>query len=353
MAVTNYVWDDVSDSVLMETDESDVTSVVYTIRPARVGRMRSQRRGGLTSFYHFDGQGSTRALSGSSQNVTDTAVYTAFGEEVASSGSTTNPFGYRGALGYCANIEFQEIQSRTRLYAPQIGRSSTTIRSLVVDDGNLCEMVALEGIGMSFLNVESHAMGYELAFVNPYSFQPFVLKASIREIDKTKGGRDTFYICWRDVRCEGSPCQRLAAFCKCDHVAIYSKQLGLIRGGFGDVRPPGLPKKRVPTGPEWTCKELSFADRPGGWIDKCLGLTDSLADELHWGKEKGEKCTKATDAGIADCLRSKKKPPQKTPSMFSNCQTDLENALEGCCLRGYHALTNKMMGCCKWISPGI
>ena len=99
MTVTNYIWDVESDNLLMETDASGATTAVYTNEPDVFGELVSQRRGGVTSYYHFDAQRSTRELTEANQNVTDTATYTAFGEAVASSGVTSNPFGYQGALG--------------------------------------------------------------------------------------------------------------------------------------------------------------------------------------------------------------------------------------------------------------
>jgi len=122
MAVTNYFWDMESDNVLMESDEAGVTTAVYTHEPGQYGKLISQYRGGETSFYHFDGQGSTRALTDPSQNVTDTYVYDAWGEEVASTGTTVNPFQWIGAVGYYRNPETATYYIRARAYAPETGR---------------------------------------------------------------------------------------------------------------------------------------------------------------------------------------------------------------------------------------
>lgn len=100
MAVTHYAWDPEFDQVTKELDENGATIAEYTCEPKRHGQIMSQHRGGVTSIYHYDAQGSTRALTNHNQNVTDTAVYTAFGEKVASTRTTVNPFGYVGALGY-------------------------------------------------------------------------------------------------------------------------------------------------------------------------------------------------------------------------------------------------------------
>src|SRR3990170_8131035 len=122
MTVTNYIWDVESDNLLMETDASGATTAVYTNEPDVFGELVSQRRGGVTSYYHFDAQRSTRELTDANQNVTDAATYTAFGEAVASSGVTSNPFGYLGALGYYVNPETNDLYVRARFYAAPLGR---------------------------------------------------------------------------------------------------------------------------------------------------------------------------------------------------------------------------------------
>ena len=122
MATTHYTWDRFSDNVLMESDENGDTTAVYTNEPGQYGQLVSQHRGNTTSYYQFDGQGSTRQLTDDTETVTDTATFTAFGEEVASSGATTNPFGYKGAVGYYANPETDDLYVRARTYQPSIGR---------------------------------------------------------------------------------------------------------------------------------------------------------------------------------------------------------------------------------------
>ena len=67
MPVTNYIWDVASDNLLMETDASGATTAVYTNEPDVFGELVSQRRGGVTSYYHFDAQRSTRELTDANQ----------------------------------------------------------------------------------------------------------------------------------------------------------------------------------------------------------------------------------------------------------------------------------------------
>jgi len=120
--MTRYIWDVVSDNVLMEKDEAGATTAVYTQEPGQFGELISQRRNGQTSYYHYDGQGSTRALTDEIGAVTDTYTYSAFGEEVEKTGTTVNPYRYIGSRGYQYNEETGDYYVRARTYEPTIAR---------------------------------------------------------------------------------------------------------------------------------------------------------------------------------------------------------------------------------------
>jgi hypothetical protein len=49
MSVTNYVWDEVNDSLLMETDENGQTTAEYTQEPGQFGGVVSERRDGQSA----------------------------------------------------------------------------------------------------------------------------------------------------------------------------------------------------------------------------------------------------------------------------------------------------------------
>jgi len=53
MAKTEYIWDVVTDNVMMEKDGAGSTQAVYTQEPSQYGRLISQRRGANTSYYHY------------------------------------------------------------------------------------------------------------------------------------------------------------------------------------------------------------------------------------------------------------------------------------------------------------
>ena len=71
-----------------------------------------------------------RALSGNSPTaldvVTDEVTYTAFGETVSKTGSTVNPWGYKGAMGYYTNGGTEDLYVRARHLAPRLGRWLST-----------------------------------------------------------------------------------------------------------------------------------------------------------------------------------------------------------------------------------
>ena len=69
MPVTKFIWDDLSDNVMYETDENGSVIAEYAHRPEPFGELISQTRNGVTSYYHYDGMGSTSELTDESGNV--------------------------------------------------------------------------------------------------------------------------------------------------------------------------------------------------------------------------------------------------------------------------------------------
>ncbi|MFO7898545.1 MAG: RHS repeat-associated core domain-containing protein [Planctomycetota bacterium] len=78
--------------VLAELDDAGNVKASYVYGFRRI----SQDRGGQTSYYHYDGQNSTRLLTDGAEAVTDTYDYTAGGRLTASTGATDNAFLYNG-----------------------------------------------------------------------------------------------------------------------------------------------------------------------------------------------------------------------------------------------------------------
>ncbi len=68
------------------------TSRSYFYGLERISQYRQFSGGTQTSYYVYDGHGSTRALTDQTGNVTDTYDYDAFGNEIHSTGTTPNEF---------------------------------------------------------------------------------------------------------------------------------------------------------------------------------------------------------------------------------------------------------------------
>jgi len=81
----------------------------------------SERSRSTTKVYHGDQLGSTRGLTNSSQTVTDTREYDAWGLSIAASGSGT-PFGFVGGQGYQKDPDSGLMLLGARYYDPSVGR---------------------------------------------------------------------------------------------------------------------------------------------------------------------------------------------------------------------------------------
>ncbi len=115
--VTNYLWDPTSayGDVVRESDGSGATTASYALG----GEVLSQTRGGATSYYLQDGQGSTRALTDANGNVTDRYSYDAYGTVTSYQGATVNSYLYDGQQ-YDASTGLYSL--RARYYDPTLGR---------------------------------------------------------------------------------------------------------------------------------------------------------------------------------------------------------------------------------------
>ena len=104
--VTNYLWDEASPygDVVLETNGSGTTLASYVLGDTE---LLLENRSGVVSYYLRDGQGSTRSLTNSVGNITDTYTYTAFGEIFSQTGLTNNNYLYTG----------QQFDSLTGLYS--------------------------------------------------------------------------------------------------------------------------------------------------------------------------------------------------------------------------------------------
>jgi RHS repeat-associated protein len=114
---TDFVWD--LENLLMEV--SGGTQARYTTGLETYGPVLSQRRSGTSHFLLADAIGTTTRLLDASENVTDTYVMDAFGNPVATSGSSVNPFRYVGGLGYYHEPDTSLNYVRARWLRPTTG----------------------------------------------------------------------------------------------------------------------------------------------------------------------------------------------------------------------------------------
>ena len=84
-----------------------------------------QRRGNQDHWYLPDGLGSTTALTDSEEEVTDTYTYEGFGNKVANTGTTVNPYRYVAGSGYYTDDESGLMLLTLRYYDATLGRFIT------------------------------------------------------------------------------------------------------------------------------------------------------------------------------------------------------------------------------------
>ncbi len=101
--------------VVLETDGAGNLNAQYVYGLERISQLRT----GGARWYLTDGQGSVRALTDAAGSVTDAYDYTAFGEALASTGSSVNDFKYVGEQ-LDPNSGF--YYNRARWMDPKVGR---------------------------------------------------------------------------------------------------------------------------------------------------------------------------------------------------------------------------------------
>ena len=95
---TNFTYDE--DLILLETSSTGALQNRNTDHPENFGGLVSQNRGGVSNWYGYDSQGSTRILVSSGGLITDSYSYKVFGEPLQNGSGTVNPHTYVGRLRY-------------------------------------------------------------------------------------------------------------------------------------------------------------------------------------------------------------------------------------------------------------
>jgi len=141
MPAVNYFWDPDEDNIVKEFDDGGNTIADYTTEPFLYGDVISQRRSGVSHFYHFDTLGNTTELTDVNGNTTDTRRYSAFGETAESSGSTVFPFQYMGQKGYRFDAALGTYHVRRRDLRPADGRWTAKDPIGAISDPNVYRYV--------------------------------------------------------------------------------------------------------------------------------------------------------------------------------------------------------------------
>jgi RHS repeat-associated protein len=122
-ATTKYIVDPngLLSKVLAETDGAGNVAAYYVYGLGLISKVTAT---GQTYFYHYDGLGSTTAMTDSTGSTVNTYAYDAFGNVLSSVEATANPFQYAGAYGVM-NEGNGLLYMRARYYDPEIGRFLT------------------------------------------------------------------------------------------------------------------------------------------------------------------------------------------------------------------------------------
>jgi hypothetical protein len=95
-----------SENAAVEKNASGTTQADHMNRgPTIYHPLTYMDRSGTKSYHLFNHLGTTLALASSAQALTDTYRWNASGVELASTGSTANPFGYVGELSYYGDAD--------------------------------------------------------------------------------------------------------------------------------------------------------------------------------------------------------------------------------------------------------
>jgi len=113
---TEYIYDTIAGLAYVLTEQTGSNTTLYTYGTDLVAMTDPS---GVQSYYHYDGLGSSRALSNGSGQVTARYSYDAFGAVRSSSGTSPNSFKFTGEQ---ADDETGLIYLRARYYDPETGR---------------------------------------------------------------------------------------------------------------------------------------------------------------------------------------------------------------------------------------
>ena len=103
---TNFVYDELEQTYPIVLAEYALLSGAFSLIAINTwgSGLISSNRAGTKRYFHFDGLGSTMALTNSIGATTDTYTYSGFGVLESTSGTSFNPFLYCGRMGYVSDM---------------------------------------------------------------------------------------------------------------------------------------------------------------------------------------------------------------------------------------------------------
>jgi RHS repeat-associated protein len=122
---TNFIHDELTENLICEYTLVSGTFTIKALNTYGLGLISSNRQGTIR-YFHFDGLGTTYHLTDTSQTVTDSYSYDAFGVPTSATGSSTNPYRYVGQWGYyddgAMGSTSEMLLLGVRYYWPKYGR---------------------------------------------------------------------------------------------------------------------------------------------------------------------------------------------------------------------------------------
>jgi RHS repeat-associated protein len=124
---THFTHDELTENLICEYMLISGTFTIKALNTYGLG-LNSSNRQGTIRYFHFDGLGTTYYLTDSSQSVTDSCSYDAFGVPISATGSSVNPYRYVGQWGYyddgAMGSSSGVLLLGVRYYWPRYGRFS-------------------------------------------------------------------------------------------------------------------------------------------------------------------------------------------------------------------------------------
>jgi len=114
--------------------------------------------------HHYDSLGNTTELTDVDEEVTDTYQYDAWGELLSQTGTTPNPFQWRGRYGYFTNPDTGEVYVLMRTYDPMTG-TWTTLDILRFINGINMYLAYFVPNGVDFSGLQCHGKPIGIQYI--------------------------------------------------------------------------------------------------------------------------------------------------------------------------------------------